>query len=47
MHEGGFVLYMVIYVRYRRRRQDIVDIVFVDWDWAGLAKEAPVYMWRA
>ena len=45
MHEGGFVHGDLrdVNILYRRRRhhhrQDIVDIVFVDWDWAGLAKE--------
>ena len=34
-------MYMVIYVNilYQRRCQDIVEIVFVDWNWAGVAKE--------
>ena len=40
MHEGGFVHGDLrdVNILYRHR-QDIVDIAFVDWDWAGLAKE--------
>ena len=44
MHEGGFVHgdlrdVNILYRHPHHRRQDIVDIIFVDWDWAGLAKE--------
>ena len=41
MHQGGYVHgdLCEVNILYQRRCQDIVDIVFVDWDWAGLAKE--------
>ena len=41
MHQGGYVHgdLCEVNILYQRRCQDIVDIVFVDWDWAGVAKE--------